>query len=387
MLERLKLELEKLKLEGKLRECHPCSAREGGKIAIRGQRVTDFTSWDFLNVNALTPVRRALQSEVEQFGIGSCSSRLSSGTYPAHLAFEIRLARFLGLESCVLFSSTNQAVLSLLTAFVTERDCLIVDEREDTPLIDAAHLVGADVIHFAAHQPETLTALLERAKRYRSRFLCVESLSPHSGEKLDLAAILLGIGKSDTQLFVDESFALGVLGLRGAGGLEQQQILSGVTCVYGSLARGFGAYGAFVAGSRVLTNYLLNHSRTFRSENVLPACIAAALERIVDAVELNHAGREKLKALSRKLRRGLLELGLLKDATVDTPLICIGVSTRRIADEIAQALFQRRFLVEALSSGATLDQSGVVRMLLNVEHSAEDIDKLLGAVADVSRRV
>lgn len=387
MLEDLKRELDRLVAEGRYREFEPYTHRNRGKITVRGQVLTDFTSWDLLNLNNEPALKRALQVEAEAVGIGASASRLSSGTTPAHLSVEHRIAKFLGTESALLFSSTNQAIISIASALLTERDCVIVDETEHSPVVDAAHLVNCEVIHFSPQNLEALPSILERAKSFKNRLLFVESVSPYSGATANLSVIANHVERAEALLIVDESCGIGTMGIRGAGGTEHYNVAKRAFALFGSLGRGLGIFGAFVAGSKLLTDYLINRSRTFTSENALPAPLCAAIEKAIDLTELAHAGRERLRSLALRFRAGLIPMGLCKDIGSDSAIISINVSRARFARELALALFQRGILCEALSDGLILEQGSTVRFILNSAHTDEDIDRTLGAIAEVYKRI
>ncbi len=387
MLDELKHELEKLTATGRWREFCARQGRVGGRIQIRGSSVVDFTNWDFFDLNSDSRVKRALQVEVEQNGISAGSARLSSGTLPAHLTCEARLAKFLGTESAVLFSSRNQAVLSLIAGLVREGDCVLVDEALQSPVLDASYLVNADVLHFKSHDPDSLERVLENTKHYKKKFLVLESLSPLTGDVTSLTRFSDLAVKWQLNMLVDESYALGILGARGAGGVEAANLLALTMCQYGSMSLALGGYGAFVAGPRILIDFLINRSRTFRGEVVLPACLAAAAETAINVVELETGKRERLKLLALKLRHGLKSMGVPVPALSDVPVVGVYFAKLRIAEELSRTLFQKGFLCDVVASGVPLDEGAYVRFLLNSHHTEKTVDELLQAVTEIWGRM
>lgn len=387
MLKELKVELDAIAKAGRLKQFHARVSRVGTKINIRGGDLVDFTSWDFFNLGQNPKVKRALHSEIEQHGIASAASRLSSGTSPAHLSAEARIASFLGLEGAVLFSSHNQAVLSLLSAILSDRDCVIVDDVIQSPVQDAAYLVDAESLHFNSSDPDSLAKVLESAKGYKRKVIYIESVSPTTGVPVDLEAIIESISRSDVELIVDESYALGILGLRGAGVVESTRLPLKKLTIVGSLARGIGVYGGFIAGSSILIQYLINRSKTFQSENVVPSGIAASIEAALNLVELEQAGRETLGKLAADFRRELKRSGVNVDDNVKTPVVCINTDKFVQAFEIFKGLIEKGFLVEALSNGLILNDGGIVRLLLNSSHTESEVTACLAALRDLWKRV
>ena len=386
MLKELKEELERAVALYGATEFHPRNWRGNGQIEIRGHRLTDFTSWDFFNLHSEPRVKRAVQTEVELNGVGAGASRLSSGTSALHIACELRLAQFVGQEAAVLFSSTNQAVLSLVAALISERDCVIVDDSIQSPVVDASFLVHADVLDFRGDDPDSLLHILDHTKPYRRKFLFLRTVGPLFGQVLNLPVLVEYASKKGVQILLDEGYGIGLLGLRGAGSAEKFNIIRPL-CIYGSLSKALGCYGAFVAAPKVLINYLINRSQIFRSENVLPPCFAAAIEAAIEVIEVQPGTRERLRSLARKLRRGMKEQGLAVDADLDTPIIGVHFETRTTAQEFANALFAKGYLVEVITAGLMRSDQVVVRILVNSSHKETEIDSFLAAINAIRGRI
>ena len=185
---------------------------------------------------------------------------------------------------------------------------------------------------------------------------------------------------------LDESFALGITGLRGAGLSETLPVNQRPRCVFSGLSFGFSGIGACVAGDRVLVDYLVNQSRTFASESALPAAYAAGMEVAFDELELRAAVRERLKSLGLLLKRGLATLGIAAGDESPCPLVCLPFERRKTAEELSAALFERGFLLEVAPRGVLLDAGAVLRVLINAAHREADIESLLRAIAETLPR-
>ena len=188
MISDLKLELERLKRLGRLRDFAPVRDRKDVSLTLRGRKVIDFSNWDLFRLNEHPRVISAVHRELEHWGLGGSAPRLSSGTGPQHLLLEARIARFFGVESAVLFVSRNQAVLSLLTALCNERTIVFVDEAMQSPVADAAYVVNAPIVTFNATVLDTLDSELAKAPEGFSRYIFAETISPLRGTPTDLAA-------------------------------------------------------------------------------------------------------------------------------------------------------------------------------------------------------
>lgn len=377
----LKLEIERLRATNRFREMVPLRSREGVYVFFKEKKLIDFTNWDLFDVTSNPEVLKAIHRELESVGLGG-NPRLACGTFLHHLALEKRIARFLGFESAALFTSRNQAVLSLVTALLDERSIAIVDELLQSPVADAAFLVNACIASFKPEDLDTLAVELEKSPESFKKVVFIESVSPLRGVQADLESVIRLAEQHKAAMIIDESFSLGVTGLRGGGCLELLPPGQRPFCSYGSLSYGLSGIGAFVAGDRVLIDFLVNQSRTFAAEGALPPCLAAGMEAALNSVELDSSGRERLKTLGLRLKRGLILAGLPVDE-VAFPLICIPFEKYSAASRFADALVTRGFLTEVIPKGGLLDAGAILRVLINVEHSETHIDLLLQAIADL----
>ena len=220
MLNKIKLELEQLAAKGLLRQLKPVQSRKDGCVEVRGKQLIDFTNWDYLALNSNRDFLTSLQREIESLGVGACAARTASGTHQRHVACEYRIAQFLNTQSSILFSSKNQAVLSLVTSLVAEGDLVFLDETMHSPVSDAAYLVNAQAIYYHAGSLAQLKSELSKCKPTLRKFIFAESISPVTGIGTDLGYLVELARTFKAQLIVDESYALAALGLRGAGGRE-----------------------------------------------------------------------------------------------------------------------------------------------------------------------
>ncbi|NLF26108.1 MAG: aminotransferase class I/II-fold pyridoxal phosphate-dependent enzyme, partial [Deltaproteobacteria bacterium] len=190
MLGRLRKELEGSDVLAKRYQFHPAQHRDGVEVKIAGRKLVDFSSWDVLGLRSKRQVKWAVQSEVENGGLGSYSPRLVAGTTLPHLHCEQRIAQFLGEEGALLFSSKNQAVLSLVTAICSEKDVVLFDETMRSPIADAAFLVNAGAVPYPHNNLDALHDRLRESHKATNRLIIQEYLSPVSGLVCDLAGLI-----------------------------------------------------------------------------------------------------------------------------------------------------------------------------------------------------
>jgi len=389
MLSDLKRELEALAAASPLREVHPARGRRDGQIEFRGRVLADFTNWDYFNLSSNDRIKRIAHEELELSGLGSCSSRASSGSVPAHILCERRFASFFGTESALLFSSKTQAAFSLLTSVLGERDVVIAEEQMQLPAADAAFLVGASYGTFSHRSLGSLGAELERHRHARRKVVLVESLVSLTGDICPLAPIADTCAKMGASLWVDESAGIGALGPRGAGGSDREHVLvSGkITCKISELSCLLGSPGAVVCGPAVLIGYLLQRSRAIASELAASPLLSASASAAIDHIEISPGMRVSLAGLSQRFRSGIAALLHLQPELSESPVVSLPYSSGSRARDVAAGLFSRGVLVDVVQTRTLLSELSLVRFILSSAHTEAVIDSTLVALAEVLARV
>jgi glycine C-acetyltransferase len=377
----LSQELSELEQKGFVRELLS-SKREKGLIKTRGKLFVDFTSWDFLGLSENRTLRYALQHEVELQGFGIASPRIASGNVFEHVVAEERLAKFLGQANSLLFPTRNQALLSLITSIFSEGDVLFAEEGGQSAVEDAAYLVNAEVHSYSPEDLDSLAKQFSRLRPFVRKGLFVNPVSPVRGKIVSLSLLSDICEKYGVSLFVDETYSLGALGMRGAGGVEVAGIPHRVAGIVGSLAHCLAGYGGFVAGPSVLTRYLLNRSRALKTEISLPAPVAKWIERALDVIETLAVRRVEVLQFASAVSQAVISDGGIVSCDNDSPLVVCHFRTLAEAKIFYQGLLEKGFLVfEPIVSG--VDRTVAVSLVVGVWHKEQQIRELCHAISDV----
>lgn len=383
----LKNELLQLDASGKIRELPISHPGSPGRIESRGRELIDLTNWDFLSLAQNSEYRDALPRAVSNQGFGGRSPRSLSGTSFLHSEFERRFALFMGTESSLLFSSKNQAVLSLLTALVSENDLVLADEMVQSPIADAAYLVGARHLSIQQSRAESIATALEREPTTGRRFIYVEALSPLTGERTPLEQILTLAAQFDLIPIVDESFTLVAYGARGSGTLESSPLRNSVLAWICDLSRGLCGIGTSIATSSIVAGFLLQRSRTFHYETALPSPLLSLNLRALDLIELNAVWRERLRLASSQLRLALTQLRLSDGLELDSPVIVVPEKNYETAKTLQRELLSRGFLVDLLSPLAARNERAAIRIVVTTALEQRDLNLLTAALSELTQRL
>lgn len=361
---------------------------------LRALRATDksgllnFAANDYLGLSRHPALIEAAQRATAQRGAGAGASRLVTGTDSAVLALEEQLAAWKETEAALVFSSGYAAALGTVPALVGKGDTVVLDKLTHASLIDAARLSGATVRVFAHNHVEKLEALLQKLSRARtgnkSRVLVItESIFSMDGDAAPLREIVELKDRFGAWLLVDEAHATGLYGKTGAGLLAETGLSPRVEIVMGTLSKALGSVGGYIAGSRVLIDWLVNRARSFIYSTALPPGVIAASHAAVDLARgpEGAALRARLRENIARFHAGLPPVWKNQSLSSSAiqPLICGEASA---ALSLAAILREKGFLIPAIRYPTVARNAARLRVTLSAAHAGKEIDALNKALAN-----
>ncbi|MGA7801912.1 MAG: 8-amino-7-oxononanoate synthase, partial [Gammaproteobacteria bacterium] len=248
----------------------------GPETTVDGRPCLTFCSNDYLGLANHPDVVRAFRDAAADYGVGSGAAHLVTGHSTAHHALEEELAAFVGRPRALLFSTGYMANLGVAGALLDRHDTLFEDRFNHASLLDAARYSGARLVRYGHGDCSELEQRLGTAGSGHG-LVASDGVFSMDGD-LAPVRVLAGLARRHrATLMIDDAHGLGVLGARGAGLLEQQGIgIEDVPVLVGTLGKAFGTFGAFVAGSEVLIETLIQQARTYVYTTAPPPAVAQA---------------------------------------------------------------------------------------------------------------
>lgn len=358
----------------------PC----GALAVVDGKPLVSFCSNDYLGLANDPALIEAACAGAQAWGVGSGASHLVSGHQSPHQALEEKLAQFTGFARALLLSTGYMANLAIVPTLVGRGDAVFADKLNHASLIDAVALSRADS-HRYAHGD---LAMLERqlAKSCAKRKLIVtDAVFSMDGDLAPLPALLELAERHDAWLVVDDAHGFGVLGERGRGSLAHFGIdPDNPRLVYmGTLGKAAGASGAFVAGSQLVIEWLLQRARTYIFSTGSSPLIACALIKSLDLIAQGDSRRAHLRALAEQLRAGLAATRwqLLPSPTAIQPVI---IGDNHEALRVAGALYERGLWVPAIRPPTVPKGTARLRVSLSAAHTTEHVAALVTALQELA---
>lgn len=380
--------LDTLEARHRRRRLRALTPTDGRLLGTDGRALIDVSSNDYLGLSQHPLTKSRAADWAERYGAGAPSSRLITGTRDITLALEDRLAAFKGCEAALLIGSgfqANATVIPALAAVESQGDTLIFsDALNHSSMVHGCRLAKARTIIFRhndlAHLDELLTAHPTHAGR---RWIVTESVFSMDGDRADLAALVTLAERHGAALYVDEAHAVGVIGPQGRGLVASLPPTSGkVDVVMGTLGKAFGAYGAYIAGSRALIEFLVNRCAGFIYATALPPAVLGAVDAALDLIPTMDSERAQLASNSARLRMSLGAVGLdtLQSSTQIVPAI-IGSEAAGLA--AAAQLNAAGILAVAIRPPTVPEGSSRLRFSLNSALTDADMEALLGSIASL----
>ncbi len=367
--------LEEIELAGLTRRLTPLETPQLPLVRRGDVMVVNFSSNDYLGLAAHPAIRDAAMGEWERGGFGSGASRLICGTMTAHEELEVSIARFKRTPAALAFHSGYAAALGTIPAICGKDDVIIMDKLSHACLIDAARLSGAVLRVFPHNDLNKLESHLAWASRKHPQarvLIVVESVYSMDGDLAPLSEIVDLKERFGAWLFLDEAHAVGVLGPSGGGLAEELGIGDRIEVQMGTLGKALGAHGAYVAGSRVLRDYLINRARSFIFSTAPPAPVAVAATKAIEIAQSPEGGRLR-ECLWENIRNLAAELQAPKPESAIIPHI---LGPENAATSASTELLQKGFLVAAIRFPTVAKGAARLRFTVTSLHHPDQIRSL-----------
>ncbi|HEX7753350.1 MAG TPA: 8-amino-7-oxononanoate synthase [Novosphingobium sp.] len=372
--------LEAIDARGQRRRLDPAAIMPGGRIARGGRQLLDFSSNDYLGLSQHPLLIERAGEWAELLGAGAGASRLVTGTSEAHLAVEAKIARFKGTEAALLFASGWQANAAVIPALISAVSGMAVftDRLIHASMHAGCAAAGARQHRFRHNDLDHLEELLaSKGADAPARLILTESVFSMDGDLADLPRLAAIARRHDAFLFVDEAHATGVFGPGGAG--LSALVPGGVDLALGTFSKAMGSFGAYVAGSRLLIDYLINACGGFIFSTAPPPAVLGTIDAALDLAPEMGAERARLADLAWHLRAGLAAAGYDTGASASQIVPAIVGDTDAVM-ALSGRLAEAGVLAAAIRPPTVPPGTSRLRLALRAVHEAADIDRLLDAM-------
>lgn len=362
------------------RELKTVTGAPGEWVEVGGQRLLNLSSNNYLGLANHPELREASIQAIKEWGCGATSARLMAGNYGLYDQVEDELARFKKTEAALMFNSGYTANLGIITALAGRGDLIISDRLNHASIVDGIRLSGAEFRRYRHADMGDLERCLQKGEGYRRKIVITDSVFSMDGDLAPLREIVELKERYGAVLMVDEAHGGGIFGQNGRGLAEYLGVSDRVEINMGTLGKAFGCAGAYVAGRKVLVDYLRNRARSFVFTTALPPAVLGCVQAAIRMVERESWRREEVLAKAAWVRAELGRRGF-NSLTSESQIIPIMVGDNATTLEFSRRLTEANIWAVAVRPPTVPPRAARLRLTVLATHSRED---LAGAVERIT---
>ena len=375
-------ELQALKSASLFRRLRSVAGDQGPTLMVDGREVLNFSSNNYLGLANHPAMGKAAIDAIGRYGCGSGASRLISGNMNVHEELEAKLAELKATEAALVFNSGFQANVGIIPTLVGDGDVVFSDALNHASIIDGSRLSRAKIVVYRHCDVEQLEQGLKLMSGSSRKLIVTESLFSMDGDEAPLKQIVELSEKYDAMIMVDEAHATGVYEPDGAGLVSQLGLGERVLVQMGTLGKALGGFGAYVAGSAMLRELLINRCRSFIFTTSLPPAVMAMGIAALELIKHEPERRRVLRDNCARLRSGLTKLGYsLGDSRSQILPLLIGDANECM--RLSGRLLDRGVFAQGIRPPTVPPGTSRLRITLMATHTPDQIDRALEVFASV----
>lgn len=380
-----KEDLDEIKNKGLYREIGYLEAAQGSKTVIDGRQMVMMASNSYLGLCDDIRLKKAACQAIDNFGVGAGGSRLTTGSYVLHRRLEEELARFKGTESCIVFSSGYAANIGTISGIADKDWTIFCDRLNHASIIDGIRLSGAKLIVYKHCDMNDLERKIHKYHKGKG-LIVTDGVFSMDGDVAPVIDIVKLARRYNLMTMVDDAHATGVLGENGKGTLEYFCLKDEVDINMGTLSKAMASEGGFVAGKRILIDFIRHKAKSFIYSTALaPHNIAAALEAL-NIIENEPLIRKSLDEKSGWLRSKFIESGF-KVPFGNTPIIPLIVGDSKTAVRFSKLLYDEGIFIPAIRPPTVPEGTGRLRISVMASHTYEELELALKNIVLIGKKL
>lgn len=377
-------QLQQLQLYRRMRQLD----RTSPQVKVAGKSALLFCSNNYLGLSEHPVLAQAAADAALQYGTSSAASRLVSGNLPLHDALEQAVAVWKGTETALLFNSGYAANTGCIAALCGRSDTIFSDRLNHASIIDGALLSGARLVRYPHNDTQALARLLEQHQDKGLQLIVSDGVFSMDGDCAPLRELADLAEQYQALLLVDDAHAGGVLGRQGRGSVDLYGVADQVTIQMGTFGKALGSFGAYVACSDLVRDYLINKARSLIFSTSLPPAVLAASLAAVRLMQTDE-GEQLRRQVSEhgRLLRSLLQQEGLQVPEGITPIIPLVVGDAETTNRFSTRLLEERVFVQGIRPPTVPAGTSRLRCTVMANHTPEQIRCAAATIARVGREL
>ena len=363
---------------------------QASEIQVGGRNVLNFCANNYLGLSSHPDLIKTAHEGLDEFGYGLSSVRFICGTQTIHKELESAVAKFLGMDDAILFSSCFDANGGVFEALLGEQDAIISDELNHASIIDGIRLCKAQRFRYKNRDLADLEAKLIEAKGARFRMIATDGAFSMDGSIAPLKEICDLADKYDALVMVDDSHSSGFMGPNGRGTHEHFQVMSRVDVITSTLGKALGgSAGGFVSGHQAIIDLLRQRARPYLFSNTLTPPVVKASIRALELVQDPKVGgdlRRRLWANTKRFREAMTAAGFtIKPG--EHPVVPVMLGDAKLSQDFARALMDEGIYVVGFFFPVVPNGQARIRVQLSAAHKPEEVERAIAAFTKIGKQL
>ncbi len=363
----------------------PIESEQSTVVKIHGRDVLMFGSNSYLGLSNDPRLKEATIEAVRKYGTSCSGSRFLNGTLDIHVALEEKLARLVGKEAAVCFSTGFQVNLGVVSALCGHHDYLLLDSLDHASIIEGSRLSFGRVWKYNHNDMDNLESKLKQCHPDAIKLIVTDGVFSMEGDIVPLPEMVALAEKYDADIMVDDAHALGVLGHQGRGTADHFGLTDKVDLIMGTFSKSFGSLGGFIAADFDVINYLKHNARSLIFSASMPPANVAAVSCAVDIMLSEPERIQHLWDLSNYARSQFQERGF-DTGHSETPIIPLFVRNSEKSFWLCNRLLEDGVFVTPVIAPAVPDSDSLIRFALMATHTFAQVDEAIDKITRAFRQ-
>ncbi|HZK10167.1 MAG TPA: glycine C-acetyltransferase [Clostridia bacterium] len=379
--------VDQLKEDGVYRKLPEMLGANGPVINLDGKKVINLSSNNYLGFANHPRLKKAATEAIEKYGVGPGAVRTINGNMDIHEELERRLAHFKHEEAVTVYQSGFNCNSGTIQAITDRGDLIISDELNHASIIDGVRLSRADKAVFKHSDMEDLERILkENQGKHKVTLIISDGVFSMDGDLAKLPEIVALAEKYGALTYIDDAHGSGVLGENGRGTVDHFGLHGRIDFIIGTLSKGMGALGGYVASKQVTKEWLSHRGRPILFSTSLPPAIVAALIEAVNMLEESSEFTDRLWDNARYFKEELSKLGF-DTGHSQTPITPVIIGDEAKAVKFSKELLNRGVFASSIVFPTVPKGTARLRCMITAEHSKEDLKRAVELFDEVGKEM
>lgn len=349
---------------------------QDAEVIINGKKVLMFGSNSYLGLTNHPKIKEAAIAATRKYGTGCAGSRFLNGTLDIHEALEHRLAKFVGKEEAIIYSTGFQVNLGVVSCLTGREDYILWDELDHASIIEGRRLSFSKSIKYKHNDMASLEKQLQSCEPDKIKLIVTDGVFSMEGDVANLPEIVALAKKYNAAVMVDEAHGIGVFGKQGKGTCDHFGVTDDVDLIMGTFSKSFASLGGFIATDAITANYLRHNSRSYIfSASITPAS-TAAVGAALDIMESEPERIAHLWEITNFALKGFREMGC-EIGNTSTPIIPLFIRDNNKTFQVTRDLLDEGIFVNPVVAPAVAPASTLIRFSLMATHTQAQVETAL----------